>query len=97
MIEAAGVKHEVVEYLKTPLSYEDVRRLIRELQSPIAELVRIKDAEFQANPFDVNSEEFVAERIANSPHLLERPILWGPQGAVLGRPLERISKALESY
>jgi arsenate reductase len=96
MIQAAGVKCEVVEYLKTPPNREEIRRLIRELQGPIAELIRIKDVEFQANPFDVNSEELVAERITSSPRLLERPILWGPQGAVIGRPLERIRKALES-
>lgn len=96
IIQTAGVECEVVEYLKTPPDREEIRRLIRELQGPIAELVRIKEAEFQANPFDVNSEELVAERIASSPRLLERPILWGPQGAVIGRPLERISKAIEA-
>jgi arsenate reductase len=96
MIQAAGLECEVVEYLKTPPDRDELRRLIRELRSPLAELVRIKEVEFQDDPFDVNSAELVAERIANSPRLLERPILWGPPGAVIGRPVERIRKVLES-
>lgn len=95
MVQASGVEYEVVEYLKTPPDREELRRLIGELQSPLAELVRVKEIEFQNEPFDINSPEVVAERLAKSPRLLERPILWGPQGAVIGRPVERIRQVLE--
>lgn len=96
MIQATGLRCEIVEYLKTPPNQEEIRDMIRQLQNPISELVRTKESEFQNRPFDLTSEELVAEGIAKAPRLLERPILWGPQGAVIGRPLERISEALNN-
>lgn len=95
ILETEGVDFEVVEYLKTPPTRDEIKHLIRELRGPIAELVRAKEPEFLAHPFDVNDKEVVAERIAKIPRLLERPILWGPKGAIVGRPIERIVEALE--
>ena len=94
LIESSGVTFTVVEYLKTPLTREELRLLIHNLKSPLSELVRVKEAEFQENPFDINSEELVIEHLAKTPRLLERPLLWGPQGVVIGRPTERITEAL---
>ncbi len=96
MVRDAGVECEIIEYLKTPPTEEELKHLIHELKSPLSELVRTKEAEFQADPFDTSSEDQVAKWIAKTPRLLERPILRGPHGTVIGRPLERIAELLKS-
>jgi arsenate reductase len=97
VLEDSGVTFEVIECLQTPPTQGELKQLIAHLRGPVSELVRSKEAEFLSSPFDVNAADLVADRLAKSPGLLERPILWGPAGAIVGRPVERISQLLSQH
>lgn len=95
MLQDRAIDIEVVEYLKTPLSVEELKQLISQLADPVSSLVRVKEVEFTEAPFDVNSAEEVAKHLSKIPRLLERPILQGHGRAAIGRPLEKIEALLK--
>ena len=86
-----SIEPEIVEYLKTPpgrqrleeivrLTGEPVRNLLRERGTPYAEL-GLGDAKW-------SDEELISFMVAH-PVLMNRPVVVGPKGAVLARPVER--------
>jgi arsenate reductase len=93
-LETEAVDFKTVEYIKNPLSHQELRELIGQLTSPLSALVRMKDADFTSAPFDVNSPEEVALQLSKKPQLMERPVLQGKGQAAIGRPLDNIKALL---
>jgi arsenate reductase len=91
---------EVVEYLKTPLSVEQLNVLYHSLKATDAvvnaiDMVRSKELEFSLAGLSVGSSDSeVINAIARSSKLLERPILYSAGLAAIGRPLENIKAIL---
>ena len=85
---------EVVEYLKTPPSRQELETLVAQIDS-LPALVRSKDEKFMQEPFDVNSPEAMITHLLKYPSLMERPILQGNGKAVIGRPFEKILQLLK--
>ncbi|QLY25765.1 ArsC/Spx/MgsR family protein [Bdellovibrio sp. KM01] len=94
-LEAEAVDFKTVEYIKNPPSRGEFRELIAQMTGPLSAMVRTKDVEFTAAPFDVNSAEEVALRLSEKPQLMERPVLQGKGKAVVGRPLENIKELIK--
>ncbi|GAA0868263.1 arsenate reductase (glutaredoxin) [Brevundimonas basaltis] len=97
MVEAAGYRPEVVEYLKAGWGAEQLRDLfaragitpreaLRERGSPAAELGLLEAG--------VSDEAIVAAMVEH-PILVNRPIVSTPKGAALCRPAERAFDLLE--
>ena len=85
-----GKPHEVVEYLKTPPSEEELLRLMEILSGDFREIVRVKEASYQENPFPLDDRRVIARELAKRPELIERPIVVHEGKAVIGRPVERL-------
>lgn len=85
----------VHEYLKTPLTYEQLTIVKEALGiTSMLEMTRIKEKEFPlAGLTKSSSNEEVLQAMLKYPKLIERPILLYKQKAAIGRPLENI-KAL---
>ncbi|WP_413559550.1 ArsC/Spx/MgsR family protein [Bdellovibrio sp. HCB209] len=94
-LEAQEVEFQIVEYIKDPLSFEQLTEIAAQLNGPVSSLVRANEADFVNAPFDVNSVNEVAKALSEKPHLMERPILQGKGMAVIGRPLENIQELLK--
>lgn len=96
LLEKRGVELDVVEYLKTPPSAADLERLLAKLGRPARDIVRSKEAEFEASgaELDAPDAELLA-LIAEHPKLLERPIVETESGARIGRPPEAVLELLE--
>lgn len=92
LLQARGIQPEVVEYLKQPLTKDELRGLLSKLKVASSAIVRTKEELYQELSFDVNSVETVIENLAKHPRLLERPIVVKDQAAVIGRPVENIEK-----
>lgn len=88
-LQKRGITFEVVEYLKTPLTLNELSDLATQIVN-FAELVRTKEELFLQEPFDVTSQETVVKKLLEHPRLLERPILQGNGKAAIGRPLQKI-------
>jgi arsenate reductase len=92
VLDAAGVDHEVVLYLRNPPSADELRSLLDQLEDPPADLVR-KDSRFQElglDAADYVEAEAVVGLLAEHPELLQRPVLVRGGRAVIGRPKDRV-------
>ena len=88
-----GVEFTEVRYMKDFPDAETLRELIAKLEEPVENLVR-KDAQFAKlglNEVDyVDDVDAVVEVLGKYHRLLQRPILVGPDKAIIGRPFEGV-------
>ena len=87
-----GIEPTIVEYLKTPPSAAQIKRLLSLLKMSPRELLRKKEADYSAlNLADSKlSKDNLIKAMAEHPRLMERPIVVAGQRAVLGRPPEKV-------
>lgn len=92
LLQKNGVDVEVVEYLKTPLNFDEISALYKALDIENAhKMIRPKETEFTLAKLEKSSNDNdVLKAIAEYPKLLERPILLVEDKAVIGRPPEDI-------
>jgi arsenate reductase len=96
IIRHAGIEPQVVEYLKTPPSKEQVRQLLAEMQLPVRQLLREKGTPFAelglADP--KWTDEQLLDFIQQHPILMNRPVVRTPLGTKLCRPSEAVLELL---
>lgn len=90
LIEEAGKEVTVVEYLKTPLTVEQLISLADMLGSTPIEMMRTKEAEFKEQQLANSTDEQLFAAMAETPKLMERPIVTSADKAVIGRPPENV-------
>lgn len=94
-IQEAGEEVNIIEYLKTPPSEEEIRQLVEKLGLPVEYLVRKNEQTFKE---DYKGKEMESEDwfriLSENPILMERPIVVKGDEAVLGRPPENVLKLL---
>jgi len=85
----------VKEYLKEPMTADELRNLLAKLNLPAEAIIRKKDAaKLGYDDSPKSDEEWITEIIKN-PILLQRPILVTDTGAVVGRPPELLTSFLK--
>ncbi|HNT38139.1 MAG TPA: arsenate reductase (glutaredoxin) [Rubrivivax sp.] len=96
MLREHGIEPRVVEYLKTPPSVGEIQAIARATGEPLRALLRTKQPEYLEQGLDDPklADEELARALHATPVLIERPIVVGPRGARLGRPVERILELL---
>jgi len=97
LLAERGQHVEIVNYLESPPSREELRELAAKLAMAPSELVRRGESIFE-ELYDGRelSEEQWLDALATHPILLERPILVRGERAVIGRPPERILELLQA-
>jgi len=94
LIEKKGVKPKVIEYLKTPPSAAELKRLLKMLGKTPRELMRTKEArEAGLNKAGLTDSALIAAMVKN-PIVIERPIVVNGSHAALGRPPEAVLEIL---
>ena len=92
LLQARGIEPEVVNYLDTPPSAEELKTLLRLLGMTPRQLLRTGEAACEelglADPA-VGDEAIVQAMVAH-PKLIERPIVVVDGKAALGRPPEAV-------
>lgn len=97
LLEARGLQPQVVRYLDTPPSAEELRALLAKLGYSARQLLRSGEDEYQALGLDdpaLDDAALIAAMVAH-PRLIERPILVAGDKAVVGRPPERVLELLQ--
>lgn len=97
LLEEAGVEVEVVRYLETPPSVEELGEILDRLGMEPRELLRRGEAiyrELGLKDADLSREEVIRVMVEN-PKLIERPIVVDGNRAVVGRPPENVLSLLE--
>ncbi|MCL7461558.1 arsenate reductase (glutaredoxin) [Pseudomonas sp. NW5] len=96
LLEARGLAVQTVHYLDTPPSETELRALLQALGYRPRQLLRTGEALYQslglADP--ALDDAGLIEALCRHPQLIERPILWVGERAVVGRPTERLLELL---
>ncbi|MBN72828.1 MAG: arsenate reductase (glutaredoxin) [Gimesia sp.] len=96
LIEEAGIEPEVIEYLKTPPTAEELDAILKKLKIEPQELMRKGEAiykELNLAERELTRDEAIAVMLEH-PKLIERPIVVQGRKAVLGRPPENVKELL---
>jgi arsenate reductase len=99
LVEAFGTRKqvpvEVVDYLKSPPTVEQLAALLHTLGCPVSDMVRSNEDEFEALKLENAGDEDMLRAVAAHPRLLQRPIAVFEGRAVIGRPPERVLDLLD--
>jgi len=96
LLEEKGVEAEVVKYLDTPPTKEELKTLLSQLGMSARELMRTKEDIYKELGLkDVEDEEKLIEAMVANPKLIERPIVIKDGKAVIGRPIENVVELLD--
>lgn len=92
LLRARGIEPNIVDYIATPLTAPELAELVAHLGVPVRELLRTKEAAYQALGLDQSavSDAQILLAVAQHPQLLNRPIVVTPKGAALCRPPEKV-------
>lgn len=94
IIRSQGIEPAVVEYLKAPLSRDELVALVQKMGVPLREVVRTKEAVYAELGLERADDDALLNAIAAHPILLNRPIVVTPKGARLCRPPELVRDLL---
>ena len=94
-LEEKGIEHEVVRYLDTPPSAQEIQDVLGKLGMAPRELMRTKEAIYRELGLkDVTDDAALIAAMAEHPKLIERPVVIRGDKAVVARPAERIDEIL---
>jgi arsenate reductase len=95
LVREAGVELPVREYLRDPLSVDELRRIVTMLGVRPIDIVRRSESEYKALGLsDATPDDDVLRAMAEHPILIERPIVVRGRRAVVGRPPETVKQIL---
>ena len=92
LLRERGLEPQVINYLETPPSAEELGRLLDLLGIEPRALLRRGEAAYKELGLDnaeLSRDELIAAMVAN-PILIERPIVVNGDRAALGRPPEQV-------
>ena len=91
IVEKNASAFEIVEYLKNPLTVEEIKVLLPQLNITARELVRTQEAIWKENyKGKILTDNEIINIMAKNPKLIERPIVEHNNKAVIGRPPENV-------
>ena len=96
LLRHAGIEPAVVEYLKTPLSRDQLKALLLAMDMPVRALLRRKGTPYDELGLDDPkwSDEQLLDFMQQHPILMERPIVRSPLGTKVCRPSEEVLELL---
>ena len=98
LIENAGIQPEVIEYLKTPPSKQELKDLIAKMGVPVRDVIRAKEPlylELKLDDMTLSDDVLIDAMVAN-PILINRPIVVTDLGVKLCRPSELVLDILSA-
>jgi arsenate reductase len=94
LLRKRGVEPEIIEYLKTPPTASEIKRLLKLLDIPTRDLLQPKEAKEAGLTKPGLSDDAIIAGMAKHPIAIERPIAVNGNRAVLGRPAENVLKVI---
>ena len=96
LLEEQGVEAEVVKYLETPPSKDEIVEVLKMLGISARELMRTKEDIYKELGLkDVRDEDALIDAMVAHPKLIERPVVIKDGKAAIGRPIENIVEILK--
>ena len=87
-----NIDFNIVEYLKDPLSIDEILVLAKKLGKRPKDFIRTSEKDFKDNNIKslINNDRALAKAMEGLPKIMERPIFVVGESAVIGRPPENI-------
>lgn len=94
-LETSDKKFEIIKYLETPLSFNELEEIIRKLKINPIELIRKNETIWKENfkGKEVTDSEII-QSMVDYPILMERPIVVYSDKAIIAKPLEKIKEII---
>lgn len=96
LLRERGIEPTVIEYLKSPPTADEIRKILEKLGIEATALIRKNEAPYKALGLDHpdTTNDSVIEALALNPVLIERPIVIHGNRAAIGRPPESVLSIL---
>lgn len=98
IINEKEISIEIIEYLKAPPSCDTLRRIIDLLEVKPRDIMRTGESIYKEKDLsnDSLSDDELINHMIEDPILIERPIVFDDQSAIIGRPPENVLKIIGS-
>lgn len=92
LIRNAGIEPQIIEYLKTPPTRDELRGLIKGASMTPRQVVRVKESLYRELKLDdpAISDDQLLDAMVAHPVLIERPLVVTAKGIRLCRPSEAV-------
>ncbi len=92
LLREKGIEPNIVEYLNTPPTQKELDAVLKLLNLEPQELMRKKEAEYKEAGLDDTSlsRKEQIKRMVDNPKVIERPVVFTKDKAVIGRPPENV-------
>lgn len=92
LLQEQGIEPEIVEYLKTPPSAAELKKILGLLAIGPRDLMRKGEDAYKAGNLGdaAKSDDALVQAMVDAPILIERPIVLANGKARLGRPPEQV-------
>jgi arsenate reductase len=94
LLRGRGIEPTIIEYLKTPPSAAELKKLLAMLGLKPRQLLRAKEAREAGIAADGLGEAALIDAMVKHPSVIERPIVVNGGKAALGRPPEAATTIL---
>lgn len=96
ILKEKGLAPRVIEYLKTPLTREELKTLVARMGVDVKDVVRWKqkDEVAAAGIHEASGDDALLDAMVKFPILMNRPIVITPKGAKLCRPSDTVAEIL---
>jgi arsenate reductase (glutaredoxin) len=94
LLRENGIEPTIIEYLKTPYTAAQLKKILGQLKLPAKKLVRKREAAAAGVDPAALSEEALIDAMVKNPIMVERPIVVSGAKAALGRPPEAVLSVL---
>ncbi|MBY4013129.1 arsenate reductase (glutaredoxin) [Rhodococcus fascians] len=93
-IEDAGIVPQVVKYLETPPTEDELRTLLADAGLEPRQALRTRESIYKELELAEADDETLIAAMAAHPILIERPIVVTDKGTVLARPADKVLAVL---
>lgn len=94
LLRENGIEPEIVQYLKTPPSRDELVKMIQDAGIDVRTAVRKKEALYRELGLDDASDDELLDAMVEHPILIERPFVVTPKGTRLARPIDNVREIL---
>lgn len=91
LLEKETIDFKIIEYLKNPLSFDEIKEIIEKLAIKPIDLVRKNEQIWKDNYKGKEMTDVeIIKAMEGNPKLIERPIVINEKNGIIGRPPEKV-------
>ncbi|MEE9375967.1 MAG: arsenate reductase (glutaredoxin) [Rhizobiaceae bacterium] len=96
LLQEAGIELKIIEYLKDPVSRDELEALIEKMPSTVRDLIRTNGDLYKnlgLNDEKLNDEQLL-DALLENPILMQRPVVESAKGVRICRPADTVKEIL---